>query len=132
MPREHLLDTTINVDDTLGVPVAYGLVRLIHIEMFPNQRIMHAIWEVGRDDGNEVWESASERHRKQATYSGDAYDAIMEMESVGAGEKYLDAVADQIFIDLSNASVIGAGTQQDFSFPTITSSSSSSSSSSSA
>ncbi len=114
MPRQHTLTTALNLDNTAGFSVSYGLVRVMECVHVPGSSYV-ANWQCGRD--NSGWERAG-NHGGQKVYTGAAYTALRDRASAGASEKYIDKIEDQVYVDLvadgpaSNG--IGAGTQGDY------------------
>lgn len=113
--REHLLTTSISVDDPMGNSINYDLVRIINMEHFPPQKKLNVLWELGRDNDGQ-WDTIGSKHRGTKGYIADDYDTLHALASAGASEEYMAKIEDQIYQDLVSDSVIGTGTQQDYSF----------------
>jgi hypothetical protein len=48
------------------------------------------------------------------SYSGAAYDTLMDLASAGSGEKYINKIEDKVYQDLVADGAIGAGTLSDY------------------
>ena len=104
--RQHLLNSSISVQDAAGTTTVYNLVRIVRWDESTLDRTASIYWELGRINGGQ-WECPSSLHMGVMSYSGSDYDDLL-------GQSTPAAMEDKVYSDLVMAAHIGAGTQGNY------------------